>query len=94
MSCTQFWKSCDGQKPSEGSNPSHSAIKTTSFKRNLSFFNDIRSLQNEGLLSIGYWVRRTDLLKQVGSSHSVCQRGTGSFHTVQIHFLGDPVFTL
>ncbi len=25
------WKSCDGQKPSEGSNPSHSAIAGAKF---------------------------------------------------------------
>ena len=34
------WKSCDGQKPSEGSNPSHSA-KTPNVKRSgFSFFFD------------------------------------------------------
>lgn len=26
------WKSCDGHKPSEGSNPSHSATKKTTAK--------------------------------------------------------------
>ena len=32
------WKSCDGQKPSEGSNPSHSAIKTAEGKSLWRFF--------------------------------------------------------
>ena len=38
MNPAQFWKSCDGQKPSEGSNPSHSARKILETERLRGFY--------------------------------------------------------
>ena len=45
------WKSCDGQKPSEGSNPSHCAKKKSTAKRCFSFWVPVQtdiSIRMEG----------------------------------------------